>query len=53
MELGLGGVEIVEGVGDLALELVEGGVHLVGVNLGRNTLHGVLLFMLFVVTSIA
>ena len=35
MELGLGGVEVVEGVGNLALELVEGGVHR-----GGTTLHG-------------
>ena len=34
-ELGLGGVEAVEGGGDLALELVEDGVHD-----GRITLHG-------------
>jgi hypothetical protein len=35
MELGLGGVEAVERVGNLALELMEGGVHC-----GRITLHG-------------
>src|SRR5216683_303708 len=40
MELGLGGVEAVEGIGNLALELLEGGVHRGGVYLGRITLHG-------------
>ena len=35
MELGLVGVEAVEGGGDLALELVEGGVHRGGIS-GRN-----------------
>ena len=44
-ELRLCGVEAVEGVCDLALELVEGGVHRdgvdrSGVDLGRITLHG-------------
>jgi hypothetical protein len=39
MELGLVGVEAVEGGGDLALELVEGGVHRGGIS-GGTTLHG-------------
>jgi hypothetical protein len=39
-ELGLSGVEASERVGNLALEVVKGGVHLDRVHRGRITLHG-------------
>jgi hypothetical protein len=39
MELGLGGVEAAEGVGELAVETLQIGVG-VGFHVGRITLHG-------------